>query len=497
MSTLRHSEVKPSPLRLGMKPWQWAILITEAVLLVGVLGALAWLLLFNPPALNTQPQTVAQAETASPPAAVTDTPPPVPMALFTPLPSRTPQPTNTRVISRVTLNQGVIGQIEQQVAQLRGIRPRATVPTEFLTRAQMIDTLRKDYPSDEDAANREIALYRALGLIPARALVDSDAMVKMVAASIAGFYDPRDKHLYVISDLENLGADEKATLAHEYTHALQDQQFDLTRYQSRSLRGTTDLRLAMSSVYEGDATTVMSMYLYGNTTPSEWNYLVYRASFSDRSLITATNISTRVNEISYFPYLQGTQFIVKLWQDGQGWAQVNHAYAEPPQSTSIVLHPERYLTRYATPVPIPLPDLGPVLSKSFTPTINTDTLGEFIISVHLDEFLQNPGQAARAADGWEGDNFSFWQGPGDQQVFAWQIAWDTPRDVDEFLEAYSALLRKRAGSDLTVEREDVNLRWYSGSAGSGLIRKGSTGEQTLVLWGPDKATVEKLLTSFR
>lgn len=480
-----------------MKPWQWAILMAEAVLLVGVLGGLAWLLLFNSPTPVTQPQTVAQAEIAGPTPAFTDTPAPVPMTLFTPLPTRTPQPTNTRVISRVALNQGAIDQIEQQIAQLRGIRPRATVPTEFLTRAQMVDTVRKGYESDKGAANREIALYRALGLIPMQAQVDSEAMVKTVAAGIAGFYDPQDRRLYVISDLENLGADEKATLAHEYTHALQDQQFDLTRYQNRAQRGTTDLHLALLSVVEGDATTVMSIYLYGNTTQSEWNYLAYRASFSERSLITATNISTRVNEISLFPYVQGAQFIVKLWLDGQGWAQVNHAYADPPQSTSIVLHPERYLTRYATPVPIPLPDLGPLLGKGFTPTIKTDTLGEFITSVHLDEYLQDPARAAQAADGWEGDTFSVWQGPGDRQVFAWQIEWDTPRDVDEFLEAYSALLRKRVGAGLAVERQDASLRWYSGRAGSGLIRRGRTGEQTLVLWGPDKATVERLLAYFK
>jgi len=92
------------------------------------------------------------------------------------------------------------------------------------------------------------------------------------------------------------------------------------------------MRLALSSVYEGDATMLTSIYLYGNTTPSEWSFLAYRASFSDRSLITATNISARVNEIACFPYLQGAQFIAKLWLDGKGWAQVNHAYADPPRA---------------------------------------------------------------------------------------------------------------------------------------------------------------------
>jgi hypothetical protein len=478
-----------------MKPWQWAIIIIETVLLCGVLGTLAWMLLLNLPNPVTQPQIAAQVETISPTPAPMDTPMPAPMASFTPLPTRTPLPTNTRVISRVTLNQGTIDQIEQQVVQLRGIEPRATVPTDFLTRAQMLDYIQESYRTYTDLANKEIALYRALGLIPPYTQLDTETLAKLAASNIAGFYAQQEKRLYVISDLENLGADEKVTLAHEYTHALQDQQFDLTKYQNRMLRGTTDMRLAMSSVYEGDAMTVMSMYLYGSTTQSEWDYLAYRASFSDRSMITVTNVLTRVNQIEYFPYLQGAQFIVTLWVDGRGWAQVNHAYADPPQSTSIVLHPERYLTQHSTPVPIPLPDLGPTLGKEWTATIKLDTLGEFITSVHLDEFLNDPRRAAQAADGWVGDSFSLWQAPGGRQVFAWQIAWDTPRDTGEFVDAYIALLRKRVGSGLTVEREDANVHWYSGSTGSGLIRR--SGERTLILWGPDKATVEKLSVIFK
>lgn len=495
MSTFRHAEAQPPTPGLRMKPWQWAVILTEAVLLFGVLGALAWMLLLNPPATlpAALPEPPVEAATSTPPRAATSTATPVPMALFTPLPTRTPQPTNTRVVSRVTLNQGTIDQIEQQVIRLRGLRPRATVPVEFLTRAQMLDYVRKGYEANKDVARREIAFYRALGLLAPQAKIDDEAVIQRIASNIAGFYEPGEKRLYVISDLENLGADEKVTLAHEYTHALQDQQFNLTRYQGRMR--TTDMRLAMSSVYEGDATTVMSLYLYGNITQSEWDYLAYRASFADRSTITATNISTRVNQIEYFPYLQGSQFIVTLWADGKGWAQVNHAYADPPQSTSIVLHPERYLTSHATPIPIPLPDLGPTLGKEWTPTIKLDTLGEFITSVHLDEFLNDPKRAAQAADGWEGDSFTLWTTTGDHLVFAWQFAWSTPRDTGEFIDAYAELVRKRVGTGLVTERDEANIRWYSGSGGSGLIRR--AGERTLILWGPDKVTVENLLRTFQ
>jgi hypothetical protein len=479
-----------------MKPWQWAIIGVEALLLLGVLGGAAWLLLINGPAS----QQAAQIATPIP-AGPTSTPShtPTPFAWPTPLPSSTPAPANTRVVSREALNQETIGKIEQQVIALRALRPRVQVPVEFLTRSEMLDYARREYQADAKIV-QELALYCALGLIQPGIQIDPDTRVKMIASNIAGFYDPENKRLHVISDVENLGADEKVTLAHEYTHALQDQQFDLTQYQARAQ--TTDAYLATMAVPEGDATVVMSLYLYGNTAASDWDYLAYRAAFADRSVITATGVSTRTGQIAYFPYIQGAQFVAALWLDGKGWAEVNHAYSDPPKSTSQVLHPSRYFTSLATPIPIPLPDLGPTLGKGWSPAIKNDTLGEFVTSVHLDEFLHDPPSALRAAEGWAGDTFALWQAPGEQptgslglQAFAWQIAWDTPRDASEFLTAYADLLNARVGKNRTMERQDANLRWYSGSAGSGLVRL--TNDRTLVLWGPDKATVERLLAAIK
>jgi len=483
MSAFRHSEAKRQPLSLRMKPWQWAIIIGEAALLFGVLGASVWLLLINGPAM----QQVVQVATPTP--TVTHTP--TPSVWPTDSPS-TPTPVNTRVVSRVSANQETIDKIEQQIVAVRSLRPGAAVPVEFLTRSEMLDNARRQYQADTRVL-QELALYRALGLIQPGTLVDPETRVQMVASNIAGFYDPKDKHLYVVSDLENLGTDEKVTLAHEYTHALQDQQFDLSKYQDRIQ--TTDAYLAMMSVPEGDATVVMSLYLYGNTTASDWDYLAYRAAFSDQSVITATGVSTRVSEITYFPYIQGAQFVTALWLDGKSWAEVNHAYADPPKSTSQVMHPSRYLTNHSGPVPVPLPDLGKALGKDWSSAIKADTLGEFITSVYLDEFLHDPQRAERAAEGWSGDSYTLWQASGERQAFAWQIAWDTPRDADELFDAYSDLLRKRSGEAGTVEREDADLTWYSGDAGSGLVRR--TSDRTLVLWGPDRATVEKLLTAFK
>lgn len=496
MSTLRQSKPRRPRLALRLKPWQWGVLLAEAALLAGVLGALAWLLGANASAARQ----VAQAATptlTSPAPAPSHTP--TPFAWPTLLPSATPPPTSTPVVSREPANRDAIARIEQQAAALRGIQPRATVPVEFLTRAEMRDYARRQYDVDLRLP-QELALYRALGLIQAGVQIDPDAIAEMVASDVAGFYDHKTKRLYVVGDLENLGPDEKATLAHEYAHALQDQQFDLTQYGSRSR--TTDAYLAAMAVPEGDATVVMSLYLHGNVTQSEWSDMAGRAALGERSIITVTGISARASQIGYFPYVQGAEFVAVLLADSKNWLEVNHAYAEPPQSTSLVMHPSHYLTRHTAPVPIALPDLGQMLGRGWSATIKDDTLGEFITSVHLDEFLHDPQRSAQAADGWAGDGFTLWQAPGggsagapNRQVFAWQAAWDTPRDAGEFFAAYTEVLRKRAGPGAIAERQSVTMNWFTGQAGSGLVRRAN--DRTLVLWGPDTATVGKLNGLFK
>jgi len=476
-----------------MKPWQWFVIITEAILLAGLLGVFAWIAWFNLPTTWPIAASVnAPVSTGSTPTQA-HTPTPFIWPTIVPSAQPSPQPTNTRVISREALNQATVDKIEQQVVAIRQLEPRAAVPFTLMTRVELEDYVREQYKAKQKETLQELALYRALGLVQPDAVIDQETIVRTIAQNVAGFYEPQTRRLYVISDLENLGTDEKVTLAHEYTHALQDQYFNLGQYQARTQ--TTDERLAISAVYEGDATTVMSLYLYGNTTRSDWEYLAYRASFTDRAVITATGLSTRTGQISYFPYLHGAKFVAMLWLDGKGWEQVNHAYADPPRSTSIVLHPERYLTSHAAPVPIALPDLASALGGEWTATIGLDTLGEFVTRVHLDEFLNDPRRAAQAADGWEGDSFTLWLTTDDRQVFAWQFAWNTPRDTSEFFDAYAELLRRRVGANSVTEQDDANTCWYSGSKGSGLIRR--TGEQTLVLWGPDKMTIKNLLTVFK
>ena len=87
------------------------------------------------------------------------------------------------------------------------------------------DQFRKDNPEELVDANER--LLKGLGLLPADASLE-DLYIDLLSSQVAGFYNPEDKQLYVVSRSGALGPTEKTTFAHEYTHALQDQNFDLS-----------------------------------------------------------------------------------------------------------------------------------------------------------------------------------------------------------------------------------------------------------------------------
>jgi hypothetical protein len=476
--------------RSGLQPWQVAVVAVLAVLVCGVLGALAWLISSGAPggelvvSTVAPPEAAAQAGTATPPRAQKPASP----AKATPAPPPSPLPTNTRVVPVEALNQAKIEDIEEEVIELRQLELRTPVPVTFLGRSELADYVRRKYEAEVDELSRQWALYQALGLVQPDAQQDQEALVEWVSANVNGLYDPEGKQIYVVSDAVGTRVEEQVTLAHEYAHALQDQHFDLGAY--RASVHTSDERLAKMALVEGDATVVMALYMYGNTTRSEWGYLASRASFNDRAVITATGVSTRVNQILSFPYLQGSQYVVTLMQLGGMWGEIDPVYDDPPRTTNQVLHPLSYSRSEG--VAVDVPDLAPALGPDWSPRILTDTLGEFITSVHLDEFLDDAGRATQAAEGWAGDGFTLWEAEDGRQAFAWTLVWEEPAGADQFFAAYTELLRARLGPDAAVERESANFYWCSGDPGSGLIQR--TGTRTLVVWGPDKTSAEAILS---
>jgi hypothetical protein len=169
-----------------------------------------------------------------------------------------------------------------------------------------------------------------------------------------------------------------------------------------------------------------------------------------------------------------------------GWPNVNRAFDDLPTSTEQVLHPEKYLGQRDWPQELQLPE-SPV--DGWNPILQ-DSLGEFVIQIHLDEFLDDPERAANAAAGWDGDRIGLWQDGQGRWLVLWQTVWDNSDEAAEFEQAYQALIPARfKGATATGEGW-----WQEANLAAGVLREN---EQVWLVWGPDQTTVEAALQASR
>jgi hypothetical protein len=223
------------------------------------------------------------------------------------------------------------------------------------------------------------------------------------------------------------------TLAHELTHALEDQRFGL----DTDAAGSDDRALARTALIEGTATALMYAYVQRYFTSEETLGGLLGAAFQDTGSLPPFVEATVV-----FPYVGGDAFVEELLRRGGGrWSLVNLAYeAHPPVSTEQVLHPSAYF-KADQPEKVRL-GASRVLGKGWT-RATAGTWGE----LQTRELLGSTDAAA----GWGGDRYELWRsdaGVGDTLVMRWR--WDTPRDEREFVERLREFVHDKLGGQATA-----------------------------------------------
>ncbi|MCS7072061.1 MAG: hypothetical protein NZM00_11185, partial [Anaerolinea sp.] len=370
---------------------------------------------------------------------------------------------------------------------LRGLTTRTPVERAFPTREQTIafltDLYQVELPDDE--ADRQLRLYVALGLLP-RDLDLRAVYLSLLGQQVAGFYDTTTQVMNVIplrgdSVGTTLSLLEETIFVHEYTHALQDQYFDLDALIDGPASQSPDATLALLSLVEGDATAVMQVYLQ---EVIQRNPLAAFGLLAEGAQAGALTLPPDIPEILatelLFPYDAGLNFVVTLFEAG-GWDAVNAAYASPPTTSEQILHPSKYLSGEGA-LPVTLPDYQPVLGPDWTPRWDT-TLGQFYIREFLAAHLP-ARQADAAAQGWGGDRFVLYSREMDS-AWALRLRWDTLAEQAEFAAALMAYMQARFGSP------SAPGCWSS--AEETLCVDGSESIGTLIVGAPDRALAQTLI----
>ncbi|MCA1598164.1 MAG: hypothetical protein LC769_03945, partial [Chloroflexi bacterium] len=178
----------------------------------------------------------------------------------------------------VDTTSAVIARIEKGTEAIRGLHATRPVPVTLLPPDAFRRLVERDFARATSAADiRDMYQPLALlGLLPMgidlrRVLRDAES------SSVAAFYDSGAKRFYIPLRAGGLSLDDQVTISHEYTHALQDQTFDLSKVRPNPTQQTlhdSDRQLAETALIEGDATVEMT--LYAQDTFSQAQYIEYQ-----------------------------------------------------------------------------------------------------------------------------------------------------------------------------------------------------------------------------
>jgi hypothetical protein len=292
--------------------------------------------------------------------------------------------------------------VERRVEALRDLRFRHPVPVAVVSPAQARRQGIADYDRSEPSPRRHASeeLLKLLGLLPAGADLRR-VEANVFEEQVAGYYDPRRRRLALV---RGAGVDD-VTLAHELTHALEDQHADLVRLGSDPRAGD-DASTAQQALVEGSATLVMERY--AERWPSDAPLGDALAGLTQ--VTGATPLPAYVARSLVFPYFQGESFVqVLLDADRGGWDLVDLAErARPPTTTAEILDPDRWL-RAEQPEPVSLAAAARALALAGGwRRVAGSTLGAEDVAA-----LLSPSSGAVAAReltaGWRGGRYGLWR----------------------------------------------------------------------------------------
>jgi hypothetical protein len=325
----------------------------------------------------------------------------------------------------------VYAEIRTKVEAIRGLQPTKAVEPVSLDESQLKTNLTADFDKENTAAELKLSEDEliTLGLLPPGTSLRK-ALLDFQTGQVAGYYSPEKDQLFVVNRSGALDGSQMVTYAHEFTHQLDDQVLGLDKL-GLDVPDQSDRQLGRLALVEGDATSVQTTYMTANLTPQQLGE-VLAAAADPEALAALQNAPPFIRDTALFPYQAGLAFVSALVAQG-GYAAVDAAFKAPPDSTEQILHPEKYSSG-EKPVAVTLPDLAKALGTGWT-AAGQDTLGEYILTIWLEQGGVTAPEAAAAAAGWGGDRLVVLRGPDGALAIGMVTAWDTPADAAEFATA--------------------------------------------------------------
>ena len=264
-----------------------------------------------------------------------------------------------------------------------GLPVKSHVKRQLTTRAAVEAYLTEKFNEDEDAKRmqRSEIVLKKFGLLE-RDFDLKPFLLALLKEQIEAYYDPKTK---TVNLLDWIGVDEqKPVLAHELTHALQDQHVDLDKWGNQTppdvslnMNEDTDhlakdeIDTARDAVTEGQATAVMMDNMLkplGRSLikdPEVVEAIKQQMNGSADSPVLS-RAPTLLSESLLFPYREGLSFEQDVWMDKGQTAAFAGALDRPPSSSWEIMNPREYEKGHHAVIPL-LPNIHPLVDKLYKP----------------------------------------------------------------------------------------------------------------------------------
>ncbi|HEX3104934.1 MAG TPA: hypothetical protein VHQ22_10820 [Terriglobales bacterium] len=358
------------------------------------------------------------------------------------------------------------------------------VKRRLASREEVVSYLQKNMAEDKDVQRlrRTELVLKKFGLLPK----DFDLqtfLVSLLEEQVAGYYDAKTKTVnlldWVAPDLQ------RPVLAHELTHALQDQSFNLDKWLkkgSEDLDTKRDLKAdditkdenseARQAVTEGQAMVVLIDYMlapmHRTVANSPEVVQMMNDSMANGSADSKIyqNAPIFMKEALTFPYRYGVEFEAEVLRQQGKEKAFKATFENPPQTSREIMEPQTYITGEHL-APLPLPDFRHIL-KAYD-RFDIGAIGEFDVAVLAEQYA-GLETSKRIYPNWRGGYYYSVHpkgNPGAPLQLVFVSKWATPKAADQFAAIYARGMQQRykkvsAAADSSLPADLKELRTLGG-----------------------------------
>ena len=405
-----------------------------------------------------------------------------------------------------------IDQILEFVSKDTGLAIKHPVKRQLATREFVVKYLEQRMREDKD----QIKLERSEATLKKFRLLPKDFnlrpfLVEMLKEQVAGFYDPKTQTMYLLDWVEPEA--QKTVLAHELTHALQDQNFGMEKWMEAGEEPKNiqeemerdERRGAREAVLEGQGMIAMIDYMMApqKTKVTDAPQLVeaMRAGMEagDPGSPTFSKAPLFLREIMVFPYSDGMNFEVQVLLKRGAAGGFEGVLKNPPTTTRNIMEPQSYLANEPMPQ-IKVAELDGLLGKAWQ-RWDYGYMGEYDVALLMKQWY-DAKTADEISPAWRGGYYISYRrndrkAPADSRIGSEELAmtyiskWSTPDAARQFAKLYSNAFEKRFGKAVVTKTlgNGDRVEWSTDEGPMVVEVKGDT---VFVNESFDAATADKL-----